>query len=359
MNICFFISDATSKGGTERISFQVAKELARCNHHITFISWRERNQKTFFELEPGIQRYNLGQLSGNRLDGTRKLQRLRQCLNENKIDLIIDVDSVLTPYTVVATLGMTIKHVVWEHFNATINLGVKRRDWGRALAARFADASIVLTDEDKNQWLKRFNVRHKIQRIYNPVTVPVQECITPVQDTKIILAVGRLAEQKGFDLLLDAWAKIPSDKKTNTLLRIIGDGPLKAALVRQAQNLGISREVDFFGTTNNIQQQYAKAHAYVLSSRFEGFVLTLTEAMASGLPVISFNCPCGPSELLTEGAGILVDNGNVNALARAIENVLENSDLRNTLARKCLERSRDFTHASIMPQWQQFVEGLK
>lgn len=357
MNICFFISDASCKGGTERISFQVATVLLDAGHQVCFISWHEKQVTTFFPLDRRIQRFNLQQDNSSQ-NVFSKLLLLRKLLSKNNADLIIDVDTVLTPYTMLAKTGLKIKHIAWEHFNASINLGVKRRDWGRRLAARFADISVVLTDEDKAQWQKRFTVKHRLLRIYNPVTVPVRNSIIPVGSSNVFLAVGRLTKQKGFDRLLTAWALIPEAKRSGALLRIIGEGEDKQSLIQQASALNIAQQVDFFGTTNNIQAEYARSYAYVLSSRFEGFVLTLTEAMASGLPVISFDCPCGPSELLIDDAGMLVTDGDISALSEAMELLLDQPDKRDAMATKCLQRSRDFTHNTIMPQWLHLIDSL-
>lgn len=358
MNICFFISDVTSCGGTERISFQVANHLHSVGHNVCFISWTKTNENIFFDLDPNIavlplsENFRPYQILSN-------LYLFRKLLKSKSIDLLIDVDTVLTPYSIISKTGMSIKHIAWEHFNASINLGVARRDYGRRLAAALADLSIVLTKEDKAQWLSRFRIRKKIAHIYNPVTVSCADDIVPIKERKIILAVGRLAEQKGFDLLLTAWAAIDQKIRSSALLRIVGDGELKSDLMALATKLNIENEVEFYGKSSDIEGLYRESYAYVLSSRYEGFVLTLTEAMASGLPVISFDCPCGPKELLVDKAGILVPSSDISSLSLEISGLLTDEVRRNHIAHRCLERSRDFSSDAIMKEWENVIEDLQ
>lgn len=357
MNICFFISDVTSCGGTERISFQVANHLHSVGHNVCFISWTKTNENVFFDLDQGIavlplsEKFKPYQIFSN-------LYSLRKLLKSKNIDLLIDVDTVLTPYSIISKIGLSIKHIAWEHFNASINLGVARRDYGRKLAAALADLSIVLTKEDKAQWLSRFRIRNKLTHIYNPVTVSYADDIAPIRDRKTILAVGRLWKAKGFDLLLNAWAAIDQDIRSSALLRIVGDGELKPELMALAAELNIDHEVEFYGKSSDIEKLYREAYAYVLSSRHEGFVLSLTEAMASGLPVISFDCPCGPKELLVDEAGILVPFADISALSQEISGLLTDEVRRNNIAHRCLERSRDFSSDAIMKEWEHVIEGL-
>lgn len=358
MNICFFISDVTSCGGTERISFQVANHLHAVGHNVCFISWTKTNENVFFDLDQDIavlplsEKFKPYQIFSN-------LYSLRKLLKSKNIDLLIDVDTVLTPYSIISKAGLSIKHIAWEHFNASINLGVARRDYGRRLAAALADLSIVLTKEDKAQWLSRFRIRKNIVHIYNPVTVACADDIAPIREKKVILAVGRLAEQKGFDLLLTAWAAIDQKIRSSALLRIVGEGERKPELMALAAELNIADEIEFYGKSSDIERLYREAYAYVLSSRYEGFVLTLTEAMASGLPVISFDCPCGPKELLVDEAGILVPFADISALSQEISGLLTDEVRRNNIAHRCLERSRDFSGDAIMKEWEIVIEGLR
>jgi glycosyltransferase involved in cell wall biosynthesis len=358
LNFIFFISDISSKGGTERISFKVANYLIEHDHSVDFVSWKTSENNLKFYLNPEISICHLSTLSDfNKFSIISNVIKLRRQLTTKKIDVLIDVDSVLTPFSLLAGFVSNTKHVVWEHFNATINLGVKRRDFGRKLAAKYADKCVVLTEEDKKLWEKKFGAKN-VTTIYNPVTVDIMPSIVPRKSPRVVLAVGRLSSQKGFDLLLQAWALLKPECKKNTILRIAGSGELESELKNLAIKLQIVDEVDFYGFAADIVSLYREAHCYVLSSRYEGFVLSLTEAMASGLPVISFDCPCGPKELLVNNSGMLVESGNIKQLSAAIENMLNNEKLRDKLAVNALKRSHDFSDNKIMPAWLKLFEEL-
>jgi glycosyltransferase involved in cell wall biosynthesis len=356
-SIVFFISDITSSGGTERISFILANYLKSLGYNVSFITLNKSNEDMFFELDKSIDIHVVRSLKANAL---KDVMCLRRILVSNSFDLIVDVDSVLTPYTFLAKLfRVKIKHVVWEMFNASINLGVRRRDIGRYLAVKFADKTVVLTREDKEIWTSKYKAKN-VEVIYNPVTSSYTKKVKHFDShsRKIILAVGRLAEQKGFDLLLQAWNELSKKISEKVILRIVGDGPDKESLMNYVMNNKLEENVDFYGRCSNLSIVYNDAYAYVLSSRHEGFVLSLLEAMAAGLPVISYDCPCGPRELLSDESGMLIENGSISEMAKALEEMISKIDHRNQLAEKAYNRSLDFKQSLILPKWQKLIINL-
>lgn len=358
MKFLFFISDVSSKGGTERISFKLANYLVENGHSVIFASWKTSEAELKFPLNSQISVMHLSYADDfSKLSIVKSICKLRGLLKNSDIDFLVDIDSVLTPFSLLALVAVKCKHVVWEHFNATINLGVKRRDLGRKLAAKYADKCVVLTEEDKHLWEQKFNAKN-IVTIYNPVTVTIQNQIVPVKSTKVFLAVGGLCHAKGFDLLLNAWALVNPKIKNNVKLKIAGSGALYSRLKSLAIELNIIHEVDFCGFVQDIEALYLESYCYVLSSRHEGFVLSLTEAMASGLPVISYDCLCGPKELLINDSGLLVKSGDIQQLAHEVERMLVNEELRNVLANNALIRSQDFSDEKIMPIWIKLFEEL-
>lgn len=356
MNVCFLISDVSSAGGTERISFQVANYLFQQGHKVTFLSLNRKNQYLSFFLNEKIIIHNFFE-DFSLIKLPILIRKIRYFLKLHSCELIVDIDSILTPYSFFSCLGLNIKHIVWEHFNSTINLGKKRRDWGRWIGAKFADKCIVLTEQDKVLWQQKYKTNNVIT-IYNPVTVNYANSITPIREKKIILAVGRLTSQKGFDLLLQAWNLLSMEVREQASLRIVGEGKERDALQAYIDNNKLNDSVELIGYSDKIQEQYQQAYAYVLSSRFEGFVLSLTEAMASGLPAIAFDCLCGPKELLINHSGLLVPNGNIDLFAAALQKLILNTELRNSLANNALKRSHDFSEYKILADWNTIIDNL-
>ena len=166
--------------------------------------------------------------------------------------------------------------------------------WMRSLVAKLKklDKFVVLTEEDKDAWPELHN---------NICVIPDPLSFFPTQNSQLtekrVIAVGRYVYQKGFDLLLQAWAKIEKQCSDWELV-VFGDGN-REPYEQQLNELGIDRSrCHLNGTIADIQKEYVNSSVFVFSSRFEGFGMVLVEAMACGLPVVSFACPCGPRDIV-------------------------------------------------------------
>ena len=216
---------------------------------------------------------------------------------------------------------------------------------------------VVLTDADKAAWEKAGCTNVTV--IPNPCMLDNCQLSTiHSQFPKTVLAVGRLHEQKGFDLLLQAWKPIEKTY-SDWSLRIVGEGPKRAELEAQIESQSLKRVV-LAGATNNVLDEYEAASIFVLSSRYEGLPLALIEAMWCGLPCIAVDCPQGPAELLAENRGWLVPNGDIAELTAQIAYALSHPEE----ALKCAQKAQIFaqttySEAAIMPQWVQLIESCK
>ena len=215
---------------------------------------------------------------------------------------------------------------------------------------------VVLTEADKAAWEKAGCTNVTV--IPNPCSLDGQKVSIKSAKSKTILAVGRLHEQKGFDLLLQAWKPIEKTY-SDWSLRIVGEGPKRAELEAQIESQGLKRVV-LAGATNNVLDEYEAASIFVLSSRYEGLPLALIEAMWCGLPCIAFDCPQGPAELLAEDRGWLVPDGDIAELTAQIAYALSHPEE----ALKCAQKAQSFaqttySEAAIMPQWVQLIESCK
>lgn len=215
---------------------------------------------------------------------------------------------------------------------------------------------VVLTEADKAAWEKAGCTNVTV--IPNPCSLDGQKVSNKSAKSKTILAVGRLHEQKGFDLLLQAWKPIEKTY-SDWSLRIVGEGPKRAELEAQIESQGLKRVV-LAGATNNVLDEYEAASIFVLSSRYEGLPLALIEAMWSGLPCIAFDCPQGPAELLAEDRGWLVPNGDIAELTAQIAYALSHPEEALKRAQKAQSFAQTtYSEAAIMPQWVQLIESCK
>lgn len=226
--------------------------------------------------------------------------------------------------------------------------------WMRGLVSKLKklDQFVVLTEEDKNAWPELC----KIRVIPDPLTfTPLQVCIL---QKKRVIAVGRYVYQKGFDLLLQVWSKVER-QFPDWELAIYGDGE-RSAYERQMQELAIdSSRCHLNGPSSDIQREYINSSLFAFSSRFEGFGMVLVEAMACGLPVVSFSCPCGPQDIIRDGEdGVLVKNGDVDAFATSLSWLMKNQELRFKMAQAGLKNVKRFEIENIAEQWRSVFESL-
>ena len=226
--------------------------------------------------------------------------------------------------------------------------------WMQSLVSKLKqlDRFVVLTEEDKSAWPELMNVCV----IPDPLSFIPTQCSSLTK--KRVIAVGRYAYQKGFDLLLHAWTKIEK-QCSDWQLAIYGDGN-RTPYEQQMKDLGIDgTRCHLNGPTADIQQEYINSSIFAFSSRFEGFGMVLVEAMACGLPVISFDCPCGPKDIIQNHVdGLLVANGNIEKLAEAIIWMTQHPEQRKAMAAKAIDNVQRFKIDQTAEQWKSLFDSL-
>ena len=213
------------------------------------------------------------------------------------------------------------------------------------------DRFVVLTHEDATHWKGLSN----LMVIPNPITIEqgaVSDC-----STKQVIAVGRYTYQKGFDLLISAW-RIVNKKHPDWTLNIYGGGK-KEDFQPLVEKYGLGKTLKLNSPVSPIREKYQESSIFVLSSRFEGLPLVLMEAMSTGLPSVSFACPCGPRDIIHDGAdGILCENGNIQQLAAGICRLIEDEQLRKEMGRKAAQNIQRFSLENIMTQWDDLLQEI-
>ena len=215
---------------------------------------------------------------------------------------------------------------------------------------------VALTDADKRDWSKVIN--SDIIIIPNILTFYPDKITDYSKRSKRILCVGRLTKQKGFDLMIKVWAKI-ADKHKDWKVDIYGDGDLRDTLNELINNYGLNDSITLHPSTSNIYNEHMDSSIFAFSSRFEGFGLVLIEAMSCGVPCISFDCPHGPSEIITNGKnGLLVQNGNIDEFANSLDSMINNYEQRKFMSINARIDSQKYKRENIMPQWIELFETL-
>lgn len=245
----------------------------------------------------------------------------------------------------------------YRNFSAADGNALKNlfaRLWMRSLVGHLRKLSrlVVLTEDDRKSWHELNNVEVIPDPLsFNPTHFSAQT-------EKRVLAVGRYSHEKGFDLLLQAWHLV-EQKSEDWRLEVFGDGD-RSACEAQMRQLGIdgSRCI-LHGRTPDVEQEYAGSSIFVCSSRFEGFGMVLVEAMACGLPVVSFDCPWGPRSIISNGEdGLLVENGNVSQLADAMLSLMHDDEQRQKMSARARVNVGRFALEKLALQWQQLFNSL-
>ncbi|MDR7921526.1 glycosyltransferase family 4 protein [Thermosynechococcus sp. HY213] len=369
MRVLFFISSLSS-GGAERVVANLANYWAEKGWEVTVVTLSD-GADDFYELLPSVHRIKLGlqQNSGNVLKGLinnlRRVSALRRVLRQVQPDVALGMmDSSNIQLALAATGLHGLVTVGSEHIHPPqMPLGVVWETLRSYFYGRL-DAVVALTDESAT-WLRQNTRARKVPVIPNAASYPLPAqapyMMPPVKtgNAKLLLAVGRLSRQKGFDLLIAAFQGLAA-AFPDWRLAILGEGPLRNELAAQIKNARLDERILLPGRVGNIGDWYQAADLYVMSSRFEGFGNTLAEALAYGLPAVSFDCDTGPRDIIRhEVDGLLVPPGDVAALSAALSRLMGDEALRQRFAARAIEARERFSMVSIAGMWEALFEELQ
>jgi glycosyltransferase involved in cell wall biosynthesis len=228
---------------------------------------------------------------------------------------------------------------------------------------RFADKIIAVSEGVKTDLVEKFNILPgNVDVIHNPIDLKrISElCNNSIEHVffregvPVIVSVGRLVPQKGYDILLKAFSNVI--KEMDARLIILGEGPEKEVLLRLAQDLFIIEKVFFAGFQNNPYKFISKADVFVLSSRYEGLPMVLLEAMACDTPVVSTDCKSGPREIVQNNiCGLLVHTDDMDALSTAILKLLRDKALRERFSISAKQRVKNFAIEKITSEYEKII----
>jgi glycosyltransferase involved in cell wall biosynthesis len=369
MNILIFIHSLHS-GGAERVAVNLSNYWAEKSWQVTVVTLTSP-AADFYKLHPSVRRIALdvADESGNPLaavlNNLRRIFALRRVLRQLQPDVALAMMNTANILLALAATGLRALITVGsEHIHPPqISLA---RPWDvlRVRLYGHLTALTALTVESA-AWLRQHTRARNIPVIPNAVSwpLPQQPPHLPPPPRKsgrrILLAVGRLSEQKGFDILIQVFQRLARDFPDWRLV-ILGEGPDRKALEAQIASAGLADRISLPGRAGNVGQWYETADLYVLSSRFEGFPNTLTEAMAHGLPVVSFDCDTGPRAIIRhEVDGLLAPAGDGATLETALRRLMLDEALRSRFAARALEARERFSLQRIGGLWDKLFEEIQ
>ena len=355
--ICFFSGDITRSGGTERVSSQIANELAKDGAgEICFLGLVGQKENPFYPVDPAIPRYQLGDHWINPGPGYLPLiGKLRTFLKEKKIDIIVDIDIVLDVLSIPAAKSLGTKVISWEHFNADYELSVYYRKWILRYSVKRSDYVVVLTKADREVYRNRLGRRERIAQIYNPVDKSDE--VYNRDRKKQILSVGRLAPQKGIDKLMKiAAAVLRAHPDWQWLL--LGEGEQRAELEQFIAENNLHNRLILMGNVADVDAYLRQASLLVSTSVFEGLPMNLLEAKRMGVPCVSFSI-IGPNEIIRDGVdGYLVTPFACDEMAERIQRLMDHPSLREQFSVNARDSLGEFEIQTVMKQWKSVLQQL-
>ncbi len=345
-------------GGAERVMTLLANEWVRRGRRVSIITLEDSQDA--YALAPEVERVRLGVSGASRgkwdalRNNWRRLTALRRAILQQNPAVVISFMDVTNILTLLATRGSGLRVIVSERIDPRrheIGAGWRRL---RRKVYPWCDALVVQTRAVAS-WAEEFLNAGKVRVIANPVQPGAGSDAVPSPNwlpRKYIVAMGRLDPQKGFDLLLRAFAEI-APQHPDLHLVIMGEGRERPGLEQLVKEAGLEEQVLLPGRVDDPWPVLRRSEIFVLSSRYEGFPNALLEAMALGAAVVSFDCPSGPADLIQHKKnGLLVEAENPDALARAIDSLLKNDTKRLALGRMAKKDAVDFSVSRITDLWE-------
>lgn len=378
MKIVYCTDSICYAGGIQRITIAKANALAQIEGNEVWIIVTDNKQKPVLPIDTKVHIINLyinyfeddwkskyHILKGILIKRKQHKKKLENVLNQINPDIVISTGTSEKNFLPKIKVNSTPRFIREIHNTKNYRMLAATNLFEKILAIlgdlfdyslfiKKYDKIVVLTDEDKNTNWKN---NPKIIVIPNPLTSPCKEQST-LKEKKVI-AVGRLEYQKNFQSLVNAWSHV-AKKNPDWKLEIWGEGSKRVELENLIAKLNLKKHVFLKGYTYDIQSQMSKASIFALSSIFEGFGLVIVEAMSCGLPVVSYACPCGPKDIITEREdGFLIEVNDEILLAKKINLLIENEALRKQMSDAAKIKAEQYNIENITTMWINLFKKTK
>lgn len=377
MKIIYCIHSVCNPGGMERVLLnKVTYLVRRLGWDVSVVTTDQHGRPPFYPFPEEVKMTDLainysednvkgacGKISGYLKKRKIHRRKLTELLMREKADIVVSLYPSESSF--IPDIKDGSKKVLELHYCKFFRLQYGRSGllgmidrWrtrqDESIVRRF-DKFVVLTNEDRGYWGDMPN----IQVIPNAAMM-VGERYSDVSRKRMI-AVGRLDYQKGFDRLIQAWKVVQkSGRYADWRLDIFGQGEWKDMLNDMIRKAGLERTAFINPPTTRIGDEYAGSSMLVMSSNYEGFPMVMIEAMACGLPVVSFDFKCGPKDIIHEGTnGLIVSNGDIDGLAHAMMKVMGDDAFRKKLSDGAKKIVATYSEENVMKQWIALFESLK
>lgn len=375
MRIVYCNHSVYNPGGMERVMLAKIDWLVRHGYEISLVTTDQKDRPPFFPIPEGVRMTDLGinYSDDNNKNPIVKIlgflwrrrlhrKRLTEYLMRERPDITISLYPCESSF--IPDIKDGSKKILELHFNKFFRLQYGRsgilgaidrmRTRSDEKLVRKFDKFVVLTEEDASYWgaLPNMEVIPNAALMRAPTSAKAH-------GNKRVIAVGRLDFQKGFDRLIEAWALVPSELRKEWHLDIFGQGEWLHMLNERIDKNGLQESAKINPPTKDIREEYLSSTFLVMSSHWEGLPMVLIEAMALGLPAVCFDFKCGPKDIIKDGVnGLLVQEGDIPALAKAIQRMIENPEMVERMGAEAFLIREKYTEHAIMAKWENCFKSI-
>jgi len=338
-------------GGAERVMSLLSNEWAEHGYSISIVTLTSSN-KSFYKLHDSIEVIPLDVASESQgvkdtiIGNYKRISAIKKAILTINPDIVI---AFMTTTNILSTLAAKLAKkpiIIAEHSNFYF---VTSKAWRllRRIIYPFSNALIVLTEHDR----EKYDYHSNVHVIPNPLVLEHNH--KNIQRQKMILAVGRLDTNKGFDQLLKAFSQLNA-KEWHVV--ILGEGPERSNLEKKILEYNLEKNVFMPGRVTDVEEYYKKASIFVLSSKSEGFPMALCEAMGYGCASVAFDCLTGPSDIIeNKKNGILVEVGNIDKLSESIQYLIDQPKEREELGKNAKNIISELNIDKITIKWHKII----
>lgn len=358
--ICFVKWIVNEADGGLKVAVNLANELQE-KYEVHLVSVFS-TEDVFFELNNNVYYQSLSKerLSMSR-DFLKAVKLLRSYIVEKDISILFGIGITMNAVGIASTFGLETKFISCDHTNSISDNRTLVQKIQRYIGAFSSSKIITLTEKDRLNYIKKYKVsKDRINYIYNWIEGVYRSIELYSIQSKSILTVGRFHSQKGYDYLskvaINVLSKYPDWKWD---IYGSGDDHIKEKLISELKEGGVITQVNFKGNVKGTENIYPNHGIYAMTSRYEGLPLVLLEAKQYRLPIVSFNCPTGPSEIVLDGGnGYLIDNFDIDEMSNKICKLIEDKELRGRFSENSLTDTEKFSKERILQQWVNLIEEM-